>query len=228
VYIEVMERKEVAEPLPSFTTDPLFRQNFEVYELKRKFEGELKGMGSGMIIDSQGHILTNNHVVSGATKIRVRLASGTIYPANLVGADPKMDLAVIQISANESLPHVTFGDSDLVEMGEDVVAIGHGRSITKTLAKSVTQTIVHGIVRANDACGIMYCSGCPDYLSTDVGDNPGNRGGLLLNLQGEVIGVEVAIVSKLNASETLGFAIPSNTAVHIAGQLISYGHVERG
>ena len=125
VHIEVTEKQEVANPFLPFENDPSFRQFFGSPKMPKKFKRELKGLGSGMIIDAQGHILTNHHVAGGATKIEVLLSSGQHYPAKLVGTDPKTDLAVIHIAAKDPLPHVTFGDSDKVEVGEWVVAIGH-------------------------------------------------------------------------------------------------------
>ena len=118
VYIEVTESREVTNPFLPFENDPFFRRFFGVPKIPKKFKQEMKGLGSGMLIDPQGHILTNYHVAGGATKIEVTLADGSKYPAKLVGGDPKTDLAVIHISAKERLPHVTFGDSDKAEVGE--------------------------------------------------------------------------------------------------------------
>ena len=176
--------------------------------MPRKFKQEVKGLGSGLIIDPQGHILTNYHVAGGATKIQVVLADGSRYPGMLVGGDPKTDLAVIKISAKERLPHVTFGDSDKVEVGEWVVAIGAPRA----LEKSVTQ----GIISAKHCRGINDPSSYEDFLQTDAPINPGNSGGPLLNLYGEVIGINAAIATESGGFEGIGFTIPSNMAVHVA------------
>jgi serine protease Do len=188
--------------------------------MPKKFKQEMKGLGSGMIIDPQGHILTNYHVAGGATKIEVALADGSKYPARLVGGDPKTDLAVIHISVKERLPHVTFGDSDKVEVGEWVVAIGAPRA----LEKSVTQ----GIISAKHRRGVTDPTSYQDFLQTDAAINPGNSGGPLLNLQGEVIGVNAAIASESGGFEGIGFTIPSNMALHVANALIAHGKVERG
>src|SRR5208337_489937 len=144
-----------------------------------------KGLGSGMIMDTQGNILTSYHVAGGATKIEVELSSGGRYPATLVGGDPKTDLAVIRISAQESLPVVTFGDSDKLDVGEWVVAIGHPRGLD--------QTVTQGIVSAMHRRGILDPTSYQDFLQTDAAINPGNSGGPLLDLNGEVIGVNSAI-----------------------------------
>ena len=220
VHIDVIQRQEFLNPFYPFENDPFFRYFFGTPKMPRKFKRELRGLGTGMIMDAQGHILTNNHVVAGATEIKVLLTNGKEYSATLVGTDPKTDLAVIKISADDPLPHVTFGDSDKVEVGEWVVAIGHPRGLD--------QTVTQGIISAKHRRGIMDPSTYQDYLQTDAAINPGNSGGPLLNLKGEVIGVNSAIVSQSGGFEGIGFAIPSNMALHIAKELIAHGKVQRG
>jgi len=220
VHIEVTQRQEVVNPFFPFENDPFFRFFFDVPRMPRKFKRELKGLGTGMIMDPQGHILTNHHVVAGATEIQVLMSDGRRFPATLVGSDPKTDLAVLKVDVKEALPHVTFGDSDKVEVGEWVVAIGHPRGLD--------QTVTQGIISAKHRRGIMDPSNYQDFLQTDAAINPGNSGGPLLNLKGEVIGVNAAIVSQSGGFEGIGFAIPSNMALHIAKALIAHGKVERG
>jgi len=220
VYIEVTESREVANPFLPYENDPFFRRFFGNPKMPKKFKQEIKGLGSGMIIDAQGHILTNYHVAGGATKLEVTLADGSKYPATLVGGDPKTDLAVIRIQPKEKPPHVTFGDSDKVEVGEWVVAIGAPRA----LEKSVTQ----GIISAKHRRGITDPTGYQDFLQTDAAINPGNSGGPLLNLYGEVIGVNAAIATESGGFEGIGFTIPSNMATYVAKALIAHGKVERG
>jgi serine protease Do len=220
VYIEVTETREVVNPLLPFESDPFFRRFFGNPKMPRKFKQEMKGLGSGMIIDPQGYILTNFHVAGGAAKIDVTLADGSKHPAKLVGGDPKTDLAVIRISTKEHFPHVTFGDSDKAEVGEWVVAIGAPRA----LEKSVTQ----GIISAKHRRGITDPNSYQDFLQTDAAINPGNSGGPLLNLYGEVIGVNAAIATESGGFEGIGFTIPSNMAQYIAKALIAHGKVERG
>jgi len=159
-------------------------------------------------------------VAGGATKLEVGLADGNKYPARLVGGDAKTVLAVIHISAKERLPYVTFGDSDKVEVGEWVVAIGAPRA----LEKSVTQ----GIISAKHRRGVTDPSSYEDFLQTDAPINPGNSGGPLLNLYGEVIGVNAAIATESGGFEGIGFTIPSNIAQYVAKALIAHGKVERG
>jgi serine protease Do len=222
VHIEVTQRQVVSNPFLPFDNDPFFHYFFDVpqHRMPRKFKRELKGLGSGMIMDAKGHILTNNHVVAGATEIQVLVADGHRYPAELVGTDPKTDLAVIQIKTDEKLPYVTFGDSDEMKVGNWVVAIG--------APQGLDQTVTQGIISAKHRRGILDPSSYQDYLQTDAAINPGNSGGPLLNLQGKVIGVNAAIVSESGGFEGIGFAIPSNMAVHIANALIKNGKVERG
>jgi serine protease Do len=223
VHIEVTERQEVANPLLPFENDPFFRQFFGNRNMPKKFQREVQGLGTGMILDGEGHILTNHHVVGGATKIEVTLADGRRFTGKsvkLVGTDPKTDLAVIQIEDKVALPYVTLGDSDKMEVGQWVVAIGHPRGLD--------ETVTQGIISAKHRRGISDPSGYQDYLQTDAAINPGNSGGPLLNLNGEVIGINAAILSESGGFEGLGFAIPSNMANYIGKELIAKGKVVRG
>ena len=220
-HIEVTQRQEISNPLLPFENDPFFHYFFNApRKMPKKFKREMKGLGSGMIMDPDGHILTNNHVVAGANEIEVLLADGNRYTAKLVGADPKTDLAVIQIKADGKLPYVVFGDSDKMEVGHWVIAIGHPRGLD--------QTVTQGIISAKHRRGILDPTSYQDYLQTDAAINPGNSGGPLLNLEGQVIGVNAAIVSESGGFEGIGFAIPSNMAVYISRALIAHGKVERG
>jgi len=220
VHIEVTRSQEVSRPTMPFEGDPFFRFFQEPQRTPRKFKREMRGLGTGMIIDAQGYILTNNHVVGGASKVQVLLADGSQYSARVVGTDSKTDLAVVKIDSKKALPHLKFGNSDTVEVGEWVVAIGHPRGLD--------QTVTTGIISAKHRRGITDPSGYQDFLQTDAAINPGNSGGPLLNLRGEVVGVNAAIASSSGGFEGIGFAIPSNMAVYISRELISKGKVERG
>lgn len=219
VHIDVMEKQEVANPFSPFEDDPFFRYFFGNPRGPKKFERELRGIGTGMIIDANGNILTNHHVAGGATKIEVSLSDGRKFPAKLVGSDAKTDLAVIHINAKD-LPHVTFGDSDRMEVGEWVIAIGHPRGLD--------QTVTQGIVSAKHRTGITDPTSYQDFIQTDAAINPGNSGGPLLNLYGEVIGVNTVISTQSGGSEGIGFAIPSNMALHVAKTIMAHGKMERG
>ncbi len=220
VSIEVTESREVKNPFGPFQNDPFFKRFFGLPKMPPKSRQEMKGLGSGMIIDPQGYILTNFHVAGSATKMEVVLADGSRHAAKLVGGDQKTDLAVIHIAAGRPLPHVTFGDSDALEVGEWVVAIGAPRA----LEKSVTQ----GIISAKHRTNISDPSSYQDFLQSDAPINPGNSGGPLLNLQGQVIGINAAIASESGGFEGIGFTIPSKMAVYVANALLSHGKVERG
>ena len=209
VHIEVTERQEVANLLLPLASDPSLRHFCHIPRLPKKVTRELRGLGTGILMDAQGgHILTNHHVAGGATKVEVVLANGSRYAARLVGTDAKTDLAVIQIDAQEALPFVTFGDSDRMEVGQWVVAIGHPRGLD--------QTVTQGIISAKHRRGITDPNSYQDFLQTDAAINPGNSGGPLLNLQGEVIGVNAEIASQSGGFEGIGFAIPSTMAMSVA------------
>jgi serine protease Do len=221
VQIRITERREVPNPFLPFEGSPFFRRYFDLpKKMPKKFKEELQGLGTGMIVDSEGHILTNNHVVGGASEIQVLLSNGDEYPAKVVGTDPKTDLGVIKIFAGKPLPFVTFGDSDQVQVGEWVVAIGHPRGLD--------QTVTQGIISAKHRAGITDPSSYQDFLQTDAAINPGNSGGPLLTLGGKVIGVNSAIATESGGFEGIGFSIPSKMAVHVANALIAYGKVQRG
>jgi len=219
VHIEVVQRMESSEPVFPFESDPFFRYFFGEPRGPRR-DKKMRGIGTGMMIDGEGSILTNNHVISGATKITVKLASGEEFEAKVVGADPKTDLAVIRIKPSKSIPFLTFGNSDKLRVGEWVVAIGNPRGLE--------QTVTAGIISAKHRTGIMDPAGYQDYIQTDAAINPGNSGGPLLNLAGEVVGVNAAIVSESGGFEGIGFAIPSNMAMGVAQSLIKTGKVVRG
>ena len=191
--------------------------------MPKQFEREVTGLGSGILIDSKGHILTNSHLVNGATKMKVVLSDGrkfTDASVKVIGVDTKTDLAVVKISDRGNFPFAAFGDSDKVEVGQWVVAIGHPQGLD--------QTVTQGIISAKHRRGISDPSNYQDFLQTDAAINPGNSGGPLLNLDGEVIGVNAAIMSSSGGFEGIGFSIPSNMALHVAKRLMASGKVERG
>ena len=219
VHIEVTRSQEVRRPVMPFEGDPFFRFFQDPQQAPRKFKREMRGLGTGMITDAQGHILTNNHVVGGASRVQVLLADGSRFEARVVGTDPKTDLAVVRINAGKPLPHVRFGDSDAVEVGEWVVAIGHPRGLD--------QTVTTGIISAKHRRGITDPSGYQDFLQTDAAINPGNSGGPLLDSAGRLIGVNSAITSTSGSSAGIGFAVPVDTVNRIVPQLIAKGRVVR-
>ena len=175
-------------------------------------------LGSGSIISKDGYILTNNHVVGGADRILVRLHDGQEFEAELIGADPPSDIAVIKIPANELNP-IQMGNSDEVKVGETVIAIGNPFGLT--------QTVTLGIISAKGRSNV----GITDYenfIQTDAAINPGNSGGPLINLEGKLIGVNTAIFSKNGGYQGIGFSVPVNMAQIIMKDLIAEGKVSRG
>lgn len=179
-----------------------------------------RGLGTGVIVDSQGHVLTNNHVIGEADEVSVRLSNEKVVKATVVGRDPRTDLAVIKIKVNGSLPTpATLGDSEKLKIGEWVVAAGASFGLDNT----ITAGIVSAKGRALSG-GNQY----EDFIQTDAAINPGNSGGPLVNLRGEVVGINTAIVSKSGGYMGIGFAIPINMAKSVMDSLISKGKVTRG
>jgi Do/DeqQ family serine protease len=176
------------------------------------------GLGSGVIIGADGHILTNHHVIDGANRIRVDLADGRSFTATLVGSDAASDLAVIKIDARD-LPTLAFGDSDRIKVGDVVLAFGNPLGVGQT----VTMGIVSAKGRATGTGGGSY----EDFLQTDAPINQGNSGGALVNLQGELVGINAQILSPSGGNIGLGFAIPSGMARAVADQLRRDGVVRR-
>jgi serine protease Do len=185
-------------------------------------EGEMRqqGLGSGVIVSEDGYILTNNHVVAGADKIRVTLSNEKKYDARVIGTDPKTDVAVIKIDAGDlSVAH--FGDSRKLEVGEWVLAIG------SPLSEQLEQTVTAGIVSAKGRSNVGLAE-FEDFIQTDAAINPGNSGGPLVNLRGEVVGVNTAILSRTGGYQGIGFAIPVEMAQKVMEELVRKGKVVRG
>ncbi len=176
------------------------------------------GLGSGVIVVKDGYILTNNHVVDNASEVKVTLQDGREFTAKVIGRDPKSDIAVVKIPATD-LPVVPMADSDKVEVGDIVLAIGN--------PFGVGQTVTQGIVSARDRAN-MGIEDYEDFIQTDAAINPGNSGGALVDIQGRLIGVNTAILSRSGGSQGVGFAIPSDLARNVMISLIKYGHVTRG
>jgi len=172
------------------------------------------GLGSGVIVTKDGYILTNNHVVDGAKELKVSLQDGREFTAKVIGRDPKSDIAVIKIPAN-NLPIVTLADSDKVQVGDVVLAIGVG------------QTVTSGIVSATDR-GNMGIEDYENFIQTDAAINPGNSGGALVDINGRLIGINTAIMSRSGGSQGVGFAIPSDLARTEMASLVKDGHITRG
>src|SRR6202041_2286078 len=178
----------------------------------------VNSLGSGFIIDPSGVVVTNNHVIADADEIKVILNDGTKLPAQLVGKDTKSDLALLRVKADKPLKAVAFGDSDKLRLGEWVIAIGNPFSLGGTVTAGIVSA------RNRDIQSGPY----DNYIQTDAAINRGNSGGPLFNLNGEVIGINTAIISPSGGSIGIGFAVPSDTAMPVLGQLRDFGETRRG
>jgi serine protease Do len=201
--------------------DPFFRRFFGD-EFYKRFEAprerKERGLGSGVIVDATGIIITNNHVVSKADEIKVFLSDKREFKAKLIGTDAKTDIAVLRIDGAGNLPTAPWADSDKLEVGEFVLAVGNPFGLT--------QTVTLGIVSAlGRSAGIAEYE---DFIQTDAAINPGNSGGALVNVRGELVGINTAIYSQSGGNMGIGFAVPSNMAHSIMNQLVQHGKVVRG
>ena len=195
---------------------PLFEEFFGDLFRNPPTERRERSLGSGFILTEDGYILTNEHVVAGAEEIKVRLADQRIFPGEVVGVDPKTDVAVLKIVPDEPLPRAVLGDSDRLRVGQWALAIGNPFGLDSTL----TVGVISATGRAN-----IGIEDYEDFIQTDASINPGNSGGPLLNIYGEVVGINTAIVA---SGQGIGFAIPINLASQIADQLMIRGEVVRG
>ncbi len=197
--------------------DPFFRRFFNMPD--RPVERKTQSLGSGVIVDAErGLVLTNNHVIANAVQVTVTLRDGRHFDAEIVGTDPATDVAVIKVPA-EDLVDISVSDSDDLRVGDFVVAIGNPFGLG--------QTVTSGIVSALSRSGLGI-EGYEDFIQTDASINPGNSGGALVNLGGELVGINTAIFSRSGGNIGIGFAIPINLALQIMEQLLDNGMVERG
>jgi putative serine protease PepD len=182
--------------------------------------GTQSAQGSGFVYDTSGHVITNDHVVDGATSINVRFSGGATYKATVVGTDPSTDLAVLKIDAPSSILHpLTLGDSAALQVGDGVVAIGSPFGLQETVTSGIVSALHREITSPNQFA-------IEDAIQTDAAINHGNSGGPLLNLQGKVIGVNAQIQSEGGGNDGVGFAVPSATVRTIVGKLLADGKVE--
>jgi serine protease Do len=212
VNISTVSKKKLVQPF--FEMSPFFGDFFGMQQQPR-YRRE-SSLGSGFIINKEGYILTNDHVVKDAESVQVKLSNEKVYSGKVVGEDAKTDLAIIKIDASETLPTAVFGDSDKLQVGQWAIAIGNPFGLDRT----VTVGVISATGRSN-----MGIETYEDFIQTDASINPGNSGGPLLNVYGEVIGINTAIVS---SGQGIGFAIPINMAKQVVGQLIKKGSVSRG
>ena len=177
----------------------------------------IQGAGSGVIIDPNGYIVTNNHVIDGATELQVTLNNNITYKAELIGTDPNSDIALIKIDAEQKLPYLAFGDSDTTKIGEWVLAVGNPFNLTSTVTAGIVSAKARSLGGGNQS-----------FIQTDAAVNPGNSGGALVNTNGDLIGINTAISSQTGSYVGYSFAVPSNIAKKIVDDIIEYGNVQKG
>jgi len=212
-------KKPRSSPHQDFLEDPAFRHFFgdQLDEPEPQAQPE-NSLGSGVIVSSQGLILTNNHVIATADSIEVALSDGRKMTATVVGTDPDTDLALIKVDAND-LPAITFASSDALNVGDVVLAIGNPFGVGQT----VTQGIVSALGRSHLGINIYE-----NFIQTDASINPGNSGGALINTEGNLVGINSAIYSRSGGSMGIGFAIPTTLARQVMEQIAAQGNVTRG
>ncbi|BDD89108.1 DegQ family serine endoprotease [Desulfofustis limnaeus] len=223
VHISVESTVQPPAEIQEFFNNPFFERffgpQFRFQQPDRPQQRRQYGAGSGFIISEDGHILTNNHVIDKAEKMTVTLADNSKVEAKLIGSDPQSDVALIKIDVDRDLPTLPLGDSDALEVGEWVIAIGNPFGLNQTVTVGVVSAKGRSRVGINEY---------ENFIQTDAAINPGNSGGPLLNIHGEVIGINSALYSRTGGYMGIGFAIPINMVKSIEDQLQKHGKVTRG
>ncbi len=218
--VKIVETK-IPPSIQRFFNDPFFQRFFGPFGNMRQNQPQKRkeyALGSGVILSKNGYIVTNYHVISGATKITVTIYNGKKYTAKLIGGDPKTDLAVLKIDAKNLHP-ITISDSDKAQVGDVVLAVGNPFGLK--------ETVTMGIISAKNRTSIGLNS-YENFIQTDAAINPGNSGGALVDMKGRLIGINSAILTESGANNGIGFAIPSNMMKFVVTSLIKTGKVQRG
>ena len=216
--VHIFTSKDVKAQRNPFSDDPLFRHFFGD-RLDNRPQQRTSGLGSGVVVSPEGYILTNNHVIEAADEIEVALNDGSKLPARIVGRDPESDLAVLQIKPEGKLHAITFGHTEQLSVGDVVLAIGNPFGVGQT----VTMGIVSALGRTH-----LGINTFEDFIQTDAAINPGNSGGALVDIAGNLVGINAAIYSRTGGSLGIGFAIPVSLARNVMEQIIQNGSVTRG
>ena len=216
--VNIFTSSEVKTPAAPFMDDPRFRFFFGD-EFDNNVPQQSSSLGSGVIVSHDGYILTNHHVVEAADEIEVALADGRTAKGHIIGSDPDTDLAVIKVDLGNNLPAITFGQSDQAHVGDIVLAVGNPFGVGQT----VTMGIVSALKRSH-----LGLSTFENFIQTDAAINPGNSGGALVDVEGNLLGINSAIYSPNGGSLGIGFAIPTSTAKKVMEQIIQNGSVTRG
>ena len=216
--VNISTTKVVRRETGPFFEDPFFDFFSPFHEFGAPKKWKERSLGSGVIVSPDGYIITNNHVVEKADEIKVTLFDKRVFKGRIVGVDSKTDVAIIRIDAG-NLPVLSWGDSDTLQVGEFVLAIGSPYGLSNT----VTMGIISAVGRAN-----VGIADYEDFIQTDAAINPGNSGGPLVNIKGELIGINTAIFSRTGGYQGIGFAVPSNMVRLVMDQLIQKGKVTRG
>ena len=207
-----------------FYGDPNYNPNNK--QLQK--ENVQTGLGSGVIIDKRGYILTNHHVIQGASSIEVKLSDDRVSEAKIVGSDPQTDLAILKIELKK-LPVINFGNSAKIRVGDVVLAIGNPLGFSKTVTQGIVSAIGSVSERTSNEASIFGNRPLLDQLiQTDASINPGNSGGALIDAYGNIVGINVAIISQTGGSQGIGFAIPIDLAREVMDEIIETGHIARG
>jgi serine protease Do len=213
-------QQRYVDPFEELFNDPFFGRSFRRKQTPKDYKRKTTSLGSGFVISEDGYIITNNHVIDGADKIEVAFNNKEKYEAKIIGTDPDSDVAVLKIKSDKkTFPYLSLGNSDSIKVGQWAIAIGNPFGLNNTMTA--------GIISAKGRSG-MGIENYEDFIQTDASINPGNSGGPLVDINGDVIGINTAILSKSGGNVGIGFAIPINMAKTITNSIIENGEFERG
>ncbi len=233
--VSIQTTQEISLNTHPMFNDPIFKFFFgdddddELKDLPNQKQLQ-QGLGSGVIVDKRGYVLTNNHVIRDANSISIKLSDGSLSDVDIIGCDSRTDLAILKIKDNELLkriPVISLGDSDKLRVGDVVLAIGNPFGFDNTVTQGIISALGSVSARSNEQ-QVSFGGWLDNLIQTDAAINPGNSGGALIDVYGNLIGINIAIITRSGGSQGIGFAIPINLARDIMYQLIKTGHIIRG